>query len=103
MFNMNMRPNVTQNSPGRGYRFFTGDTVFNFGQGMSYTTFSYSWSGVSDMTRNTIIADTQQYGIYPSRAPVRGVASVLVTNNGTKAGDVSVLLFIEPTSPGQGD
>ena len=102
MFNMNMRPNVTQNSPGRGYRFFTGDTVFNFGQGMSYTTFNYSWNGVTHIPREAINADTLQYGIYPSRAPVRGTASVLVTNTGAKAGDVSVLLFIEPTNPGQG-
>ena len=102
MFSMGMRPNVTDNSPGRGYRFFTGDTVFQFGQGLSYTTFLYSWIEATHIPRETIIADTQTYGIYPSRAPVRGVASVLVTNNGTMAGDVSVLLFIEPMSPGQG-
>ena len=102
MFSMGMRPNVTDNSPGRGYRFFTGETVFQFGQGLSYTTFLYSWIEATRISRETIIADTQQYGIYPSRAPVRGVASVLVTNNGTRAGDVSVLLFVEPMNPGQG-
>lgn len=30
--------------PGRTYKFYTGKPVFSFGDGLSYTTFSYKWS-----------------------------------------------------------
>lgn len=33
--------------PGRGYRYFTGTPVFEFGAGLSYTTFTYDWSGTN--------------------------------------------------------
>ena len=36
--NMTMRV-----SPGRTYKFYTGKPVFEFGTGLSYTTFSMQW------------------------------------------------------------
>ena len=39
---MHMRPNSTTGNPGRTYRFYTGDPVFRFGEGMSYTTFEHT-------------------------------------------------------------
>lgn len=41
MTDMNMRPNPTTGFPGRTYRFYKGPTVFSFGDGMSYTTFTH--------------------------------------------------------------
>jgi hypothetical protein len=41
MFDMQMRPSST--NPGRTYKFYTGQAVFEFGYGLSYTTFSYAW------------------------------------------------------------
>ena len=38
MFDMSMRPSST--NPGRTYKFYTGKPVFEFGFGLSYTTFS---------------------------------------------------------------
>ena len=35
--NVNMRPN--ESYPGKTYRFYTGETVYDFGTGLSYTTF----------------------------------------------------------------
>ncbi|RZC64748.1 hypothetical protein C5167_008436 [Papaver somniferum] len=41
MTNMNMRPDPATGYPGRSYRFYTGDTVYAFGDGLSYTTFHH--------------------------------------------------------------
>ncbi|KAE8669409.1 Beta-xylosidase/alpha-L-arabinofuranosidase 1 [Hibiscus syriacus] len=40
MSDMNMRANATSNFPGRTYRFYTGKPVYEFGHGLSYTSFS---------------------------------------------------------------
>lgn len=42
MFDRHMRPNKTSGNPGRTYRFYTGQAVYEYGTGLSYTTFSYS-------------------------------------------------------------
>ena len=36
-----MRPSAT--SPGRTYKFYTGQAIYQFGDGMSYTTFKYTY------------------------------------------------------------
>ncbi|KZV21210.1 beta-xylosidase/alpha-L-arabinofuranosidase 2-like [Dorcoceras hygrometricum] len=42
MTNMNMRPDPTTGYPGRTYRFYKGETVFSFGDGISYSEFTHS-------------------------------------------------------------
>ena len=37
--------------PGRTYRFYTGTPVYQFGDGLSYTTFDYKWYSTSLVTR----------------------------------------------------
>ncbi|ANM70278.1 beta-D-xylosidase 4 [Arabidopsis thaliana] len=39
---MNMRPDKASGYPGRTYRFYTGETVYAFGDGLSYTKFSHT-------------------------------------------------------------
>ncbi len=60
----------------RTYRFFTGEPLFPFGHGLSYTTFEYS-----DLTVGE---------------PVQGVveASVCVKNSGKRSGDEVVQLYL---------
>ncbi|KAK2437393.1 putative beta-D-xylosidase [Trifolium repens] len=41
MTNMNMRPDPATGYPGRTYRFYKGETVFSFGDGISYSTFEH--------------------------------------------------------------
>uniref|UniRef100_A0A5B6ZJK6 Putative beta-D-xylosidase 6 n=1 Tax=Davidia involucrata TaxID=16924 RepID=A0A5B6ZJK6_DAVIN len=41
MNDMNMRADPSRGYPGRTYRFYTGDRVYGFGQGLSYTNFTY--------------------------------------------------------------
>jgi beta-D-xylosidase 4 len=40
MLDMQMRPSST--NPGGTYKFYTGQPVYEFGYGLSYTTFNYS-------------------------------------------------------------
>uniref|UniRef100_A0A0D3G0S1 Fibronectin type III-like domain-containing protein n=1 Tax=Oryza barthii TaxID=65489 RepID=A0A0D3G0S1_9ORYZ len=42
MTDMRMRPDSSTGYPGRTYRFYTGDTVYAFGDGLSYTKFAHS-------------------------------------------------------------
>ncbi|XP_074577953.1 beta-xylosidase/alpha-L-arabinofuranosidase 2-like [Curcuma longa] len=41
MTDMRMRPDPDTGYPGRTYRFYTGDTVYNFGDGLSYSNFTH--------------------------------------------------------------
>ncbi|CAL5329650.1 unnamed protein product [Camellia sinensis] len=41
MNNMKMRPDPATGYPGRTYRFYTGPTVYTFGDGLSYTAFNH--------------------------------------------------------------
>ncbi|KAK3012608.1 hypothetical protein RJ639_009608 [Escallonia herrerae] len=41
MNDMNMRADSSRGYPGRTYRFYTGDRVYGFGHGLSYTNFTY--------------------------------------------------------------
>ncbi|PUZ48158.1 hypothetical protein GQ55_7G222900 [Panicum hallii var. hallii] len=42
MTDMNMRADSSRGYPGRTYRFYTGDVVYGFGYGLSYSRYSYS-------------------------------------------------------------
>ncbi|WOK94229.1 beta-xylosidase/alpha-L-arabinofuranosidase 2-like [Canna indica] len=41
MTDMRMRPDKSTGYPGRTYRFYTGDTVYKFGDGLSYTDYAH--------------------------------------------------------------
>ncbi|GAV89979.1 Glyco_hydro_3 domain-containing protein/Glyco_hydro_3_C domain-containing protein/Fn3-like domain-containing protein, partial [Cephalotus follicularis] len=41
MTNMNMRPDPSTGYPGRTYRFYTGETVYSFGDGLSYSKYKH--------------------------------------------------------------
>ena len=65
----------------RTYRYFTGEPLYPFGYGLTYTTFKYS---------NLLVPTTVQAG---ESVPV----SVTVTNTGMFDGDeVSVVIFWYP-------
>jgi len=101
---MGMRPNKTTGNPGRTYRFYTGTPVYTFGTGLSYTTFSITWSNSSygmnvDAEKIDAIVSDPYYSQF--RAEPIGVLQATVKNTGKVTSDVSVLSFTIPPNPGQ--
>lgn len=52
MTDMRMRPDPSQGYPGRTYRFYRGEKVFEFGYGLSYTKYAYKFLSVSQRVIN---------------------------------------------------
>jgi len=78
MSNMDMRPNATTGSPGRGYRYYDGDVVFAFGDGGSYSKFD---CGDVDVKNGALVTT--------------------VKNTGDVPGGAAVLVFYEPENAGK--
>ncbi len=82
--------------PGRGYRFYTGPTVFPFGWGLSLTSFTY----LPVDGRWPSLAAAASALTTPSALDATSLRSleyaVQVTNNGSVPGDDVVFLFFEP-------
>ncbi len=92
MFDMSMRPSST--NPGRTYKFYTGQPIFEFGFGLSYTTFSYQWSNDSTTVSYSIQSLMKSN---PDKINIRMQSfRVNVTNTGMMNGDDIVLAYITP-------
>ncbi|XP_037040153.1 beta-xylosidase/alpha-L-arabinofuranosidase 2-like [Bradysia coprophila] len=83
---MNMRP--VNDSPGRTYRFYTGEAVYPFAHGLSYSTFQYTFS----TDENIQIPQFADYCIE---------LNLVVRNVGQRSGDHSVLLFVSSPDAGR--
>jgi beta-D-xylosidase 4 len=92
MFDMQMRPSPT--NPGRTYKFYTGQAVFEFGYGLSYTTFSYTWS--NDTTSSIFSIQSLMKNNYEANKVRLHLYAVNVTNTGDVFGNDVVLAFITP-------
>ena len=92
MLDMQMRPSPT--NPGRTYKFYTGQPVFEFGFGLSYTTFNYSWNNQSSISSYSIASLLKTDN--DERHYVIAIVRVNVTNVGRMAGDEVVLGFVTP-------
>ncbi len=92
MFDMQMRPSPT--NPGRTYKFYTGQTVFEFGYGLSYTTFNYSW--YNDSINSIVsIESLTNYKSNESKVLFQSYR-VNVTNTGDVPGNDVVLAYVKP-------
>jgi hypothetical protein len=84
-FDMSMR-----DPPGRTYKFYTGTPVFEFGSGLSYTTFSFVWSELPEGSTDEGLTLSCRELIGRGQVDYR----VKVTNVGRTAGGVSALAFV---------
>eukprot|EP01084_Bolivina_argentea_P255709 430214_1 len=76
---LNMRPNLTTKSVGRGYRYFPGAVLFPFGHGLGYTLFTCT---------HVQIYNEKQFMIN-------------ITNSGDKIGGAVVLIYFIPHNNGE--
>ena len=76
------------NPPGRSYKYYTGNALFEFSAGLSYTTFKLELSNSASTPTAAleVTLDGSEREAWPK-------VSVVVTNSGTRAGDEVVFLF----------
>jgi beta-D-xylosidase 4 len=90
MFDMQMRPSPT--NPGRTYKFYTGQAVYEFGYGLSYTTFNYTWNNNTSISTYSIQSLIKNHD--KKERIVISLIRVNVTNTGEMDGDDVVLVYV---------
>ncbi|CAO2823235.1 unnamed protein product [Amaranthus hypochondriacus] len=106
MTNMNMRPDPATGYPGRSYRFYTGETVYNFGDGLSYSDFTHHLVKAPTKVSIPLQEDHVCHSLTCKSVDAVGQhcqnlrfdVSIKVRNNGTMAGRHTVFLFSSPPS-----
>ncbi|XP_042045617.1 probable beta-D-xylosidase 6 isoform X2 [Salvia splendens] len=107
MNDMNMRADPSRGYPGRTYRFYTGDRVFGFGYGLSYTSFTYKLTSaplklslpvsIPVRRKRNLVYKRGNDDIYVDEVPycssLRFEVKISVTNGGDVDGSEVVLLF----------
>lgn len=103
MSNMNMRPDNSTGYPGRTYRFYTGETVYAFGDGMSYTHFNHRLIKAprlvslgldkSHPCRTSKCQSIDAIGLYCGKAVE---VQLRIRNAGEREGSDTVFLFTTP-------
>ncbi|KAF5386307.1 hypothetical protein D9757_008583 [Collybiopsis confluens] len=100
MTDMTLRPSST--SPGRTYKWYTGEAVYPFGFGLHYTHFSLEWARPprSSYDIQELIAAAKSSGVaHIDLALLDNSAFELrVTNTGSVASDYTALLFSHTTA-----
>lgn len=115
MANMDMRANPTKGYPGRTYRFYKGPTVFPFGAGFSYTTFSQHLVSapitvsVPTLHSHDLVSNNTTTSLMKTKATVRTIHTncesldidmhIDVKNIGDMDGTHTVLIFSTPPDP----
>ncbi|XP_059279846.1 probable beta-D-xylosidase 7 [Lycium ferocissimum] len=111
MTDMRMRPVSSDGYPGRTYRFYNGPKVFEFGYGLSYTSYSYVFASVNQdklyfknlkinkatensSVLNVAVSDVGSEVCNNAMMTVK----VAVKNQGEMAGKHPVLLFLRHSS-----
>lgn len=107
MTDMRMRPDPKSRYPGRTYKFYKGETVFEFGYGLSYSKYSYKFVSVTQnklefkatSASNSGYVSVLDMGL-ESCEKAKFSAKVSVENEGDMAGKHPVLLFLRRSQGG---
>nr|VWO98513.1 Beta-glucosidase (EC [Ganoderma boninense] len=98
---MSLRPSAT--NPGRTYKWYSGTPVFEFGFGLHYTTFAFSWAAsvhantpATSYAIDDLISSGNRGAAFLDLAPLDTFA-VRVTNTGKVTSDYVALLFASGT------
>ncbi|GAV59275.1 Glyco_hydro_3 domain-containing protein/Glyco_hydro_3_C domain-containing protein/Fn3-like domain-containing protein, partial [Cephalotus follicularis] len=117
MTDMRMRPEPASGYPGRTYRFYGGQKVFEFGHGLSYTKYSYEFVHVNQNKLYYNQSTTTRFIENPNEVRYKPVSElgadaelcemkctvrVGVKNHGEMAGKHPVLLFARHSKPENG-
>ncbi|KAI0066953.1 glycoside hydrolase family 3 protein [Artomyces pyxidatus] len=100
MTDMTLRPNASTGSPGRTYKWYTGTPIFEFGHGLHYTNFSFSWSSTPAASYDiqTLISSAKSNSVeFLDSAPLE-TFEVEVKNTGHVTSDYVALLFSNTTA-----
>jgi len=97
MTDMSLRPSDT--NPGRTYKWYTGTPTYEFGTGLSYTTFNLALSGTPRASYDiqTLVAAGHAAG-GPLDLALFDTFEVAVSNTGRVASDYVVLGFVKTTA-----
>lgn len=119
MTTMDMRPDPVSGYPGRTYRFYTGETIYKFGDGLSYSAFIHSFnSNLSHLRESSaalVAPSTAQLGCYEDATrcaddtgeqsnycqELEFTAELTVSNTHRRAGSEVVLLYVWPPNAGE--
>ncbi|KAJ0700434.1 putative glycosidase [Helianthus annuus] len=104
MTNMNMRPDPATGYPGRTYRFYKGDTVYTFGDGLSYSEFRHHLVKAPKLVsvpleEGHVCRSSKCKSIDTVEQTCKNLAfniHLRVTNSGTMGGSHTVFLFSSP-------
>ncbi|XP_065847791.1 probable beta-D-xylosidase 7 [Euphorbia lathyris] len=113
MTDMRMRPQISSGYPGRTYRFYNGKKVFEFGYGLSYTSYSYQFVSVkqNNVYLRSSIDPSNRHSNQIGYRLVSDIGSELcensklavtvrVENQGDMTGKHPVLLFVKQPEVG---
>ncbi|KAL9388037.1 hypothetical protein Peur_021161 [Populus x canadensis] len=104
MTNMNMRPDPSNGYPGRTYRFYTGETVYSFGDGLSYSQFTHELIQAPRLVsvpleESHVCHSSECQSVVASEQTCQNSTfdmHLRVKNVGTISGSHTVLLFSSP-------
>ncbi|KAE9395495.1 beta-xylosidase [Gymnopus androsaceus JB14] len=99
MTNMALRPSST--SPGRTYKWFTGEPVFPFGFGLHYTNFSLEWETppkASYDIQDLVSAADSSGAAHTDLALLDTAFGLTIVNTGSVTSDYTALLFSNTTA-----
>ncbi|KAF7297762.1 Glycoside hydrolase family 3 protein [Mycena kentingensis (nom. inval.)] len=93
---MNLRPSTSSGNPGRTYMWFTGEAVYPFGSGLSYSPFTLTFA--APHASYDIQSLISSGGSGPLDLALFDNIAVSVQNRGEVMSDYVVLLFLQTTA-----